>query len=61
MHCASCSTLKTQKGGFPHVDIVEVGACKPDLRCQQIRCSNPIYYTDKNMYIGKLKADFLKN
>jgi len=61
MHCASCSTLNTQKGGFPHVDIVEVGACKPDLRCQQIKCSNPIYYTDKKMYIEKLKADFLKN
>ena len=61
MHCASCTTLNTQKGGFPHVDITEAGVCKPDLRCQQIRCSNPIYYTDKKMYIEKLKADFLKN
>lgn len=61
MHCASCATLNTHKGGFPHVDITEVGACKPDLRCQQIECSNPIYYTDNKMYIEKLKADLLKD
>lgn len=61
MHCASCTTLNTVKGGFPHVDITEIGACIPNLRCQQIKCSNPIYYTDNKLYVEKLKADFLKN
>jgi hypothetical protein len=61
MHCASCATLNTYRGGFPHVDIIEIGACKPDSRCLQINFSNPIYYTDNKMYIEKLKADFLAN
>lgn len=61
MHCASCTTLNTVKGSFPHVDIKEIGACKPDLRCMQIRQSNPIYYTDNKMYVDKLRADILRN
>jgi hypothetical protein len=61
MHCASCTTLNTYRGGFPHVDIIEIGACKPDSICLQINFSNPIYYTDNEMYIEKLKADFLAN
>ena len=61
MHCASCTTLNTVKGGFPHVDIKEIRVCKPDLRCMQIRQSNPIYYTDNKMYVEKLKADALRN
>ena len=61
MRCASCSTLNTIKGGFPHVDIKEIGACKPDLRCMQIRQSNPIYYTDNKMYVDKLRVDALRD
>jgi hypothetical protein len=61
MHCASCTTLNNVKGGFPHVDIKEIGACEPNLRCMQIRQLNPIYYTDNRMYVDKLKADALEN
>jgi hypothetical protein len=60
LNCANCTTLNTLKGGFPYVDIVEIGACKPDLRCMQIGQTNPIYYTDQKMYAEKLRDDFLR-
>lgn len=58
MNCPSCNTLRTLGPGYPHIDIVNVKACKPDMRCYSMGCSNPIYYLDKDLYKEKLKRDF---
>jgi len=54
MNCPSCRTLTTPGAGYPHLDIVNLNACKPDSRCLQIQKSSPVCYTDRQQYANKL-------
>jgi hypothetical protein len=57
MNCPSCMTLRTLGAGYPHIDLVNMGACKPDIKCCSVNYTSPVYYVDKELYIEKLKRD----
>lgn len=57
MNCPSCMTLKTPGAGYPHIDLVNMGACTPDMKCCSVNYTSPVYYVDKELYIEKLKRD----
>lgn len=57
MNCPSCMTLRTPGAGYPHIDLVNMGACKPDMKCCSVNYASPVYYVDKELYIEKLKRD----
>lgn len=60
MNCPTCLTLITPGPGYPHIDIANLGACKPDMHCLRVNKSNPVYYVDKSLYAEKLKNDLLR-
>lgn len=60
MSCPSCKTIKTPGEGYPSVDLANLGACAPDSKCMSVRYTSPVYYTDKQLYIEKLKRDLLR-
>ena len=60
MNCPSCMTLRTPGAGNPHIDIVNMEACKPDMKCCSVNYTSPVYYVDKELYIEKLKRDLTK-
>lgn len=60
MNCPSCMTLRTPGAGYPHIDIVNMEACKPDMKCCSVNYTSPVFYVDKELYIEKLKRDLTK-
>lgn len=59
MNCPSCRTLRTPGPGYPHVDLANLKACKPCMKCMSVDFSNPVYYVDKAQYIEKIKRELL--
>jgi len=59
MNCPSCRTIRTPGPGYPYVDLANLNACKPDMKCMSIDFSNPVYYVDKAQYIEKIKHELL--
>lgn len=51
MKCASCRTLMIPGSQFPHVNLVEFGVCKPDVRCLNRNLSNPVYVASEELYL----------
>ena len=60
MSCPSCKTIMTPGEGYPSVDLANLGVCKPNSKCYLVKFSSPVYYTDKQLYIEKLKRDLLR-
>jgi len=54
MNCPSCMTLRTSGAGYPHIDLVNMGACKPDMKCCSVNYSSPVYYVDKELYFSRI-------
>lgn len=57
MNCPCCLTLTRPGPGYPHIDIVSINACQPDMKCLKVNKSSPIYYVDKELYAEKLKRE----
>jgi len=53
--CPSCKYLNTDNGGYPHVDLLNFGVCKPDQRCQTVRRTSPAYYASHELYSKSFK------
>jgi DNA primase large subunit len=60
MNCPSCRTLSTPGSGYPRIDLTEMQACKPDMKCHSVRMSSPVYYVDRELYKSKLKRDMCR-
>lgn len=54
--CPGCKHLNTDNGGFPYLDLLNFGVCKPDQRCQTVRRTSPAYYASEELYSKSFKS-----